>query len=178
VIVVEGISDRIVLEHLADLTDRNLDRLGISLIEANGFGDMGPLDKLFGATGFGVPMSQLIDEDAEERVAKQLGVEVADLQDRSVWVSRSDLEAEYVRALGWENVWSALESNGQFSRNALANCAESGPGATRIESDVVDFCRRNRTYKVKAALSVLPVFTVATARSVASIESLLNEIDE
>lgn len=176
VVVVEGISDRIILEHLADLTDRNLDRLGVSLIEAGGFGDMGPLDKLFGADGFGVPMSQLIDEDAEERVARQFGVDVADLSGRSVWVSRSDLEDEYVQALGFNDVWSALQSNGHFTRNELGNCAATGQSGTRTEADVTDFCRRNRTYKVKASLSVLPLFTATTARHVASIESLLTEV--
>lgn len=176
VVVVEGISDRIVLEHLAELTDRNLDRLGVSLIEAGGFGDMGPLDKLFGASGFGVPMSQLIDEDAEERVAKQLGIEVVDLPSRSVWVSRADLEDEYVKALGFTEVWSALETSGQFTRNELSNCTASGPDGMRTETDVTDFCGRNRTYKVKAALSVIPLFTAETARQVSSIEKLLGEI--
>ena len=175
VVVVEGISDRIILEHLADLTDRNLDRLGVSLIEAGGCGDMGPLDKLFGANGFRVSMSQLIDADAEEALAKKLGVEVADLAGRSVWVSRSDLEDEYVRALGSDAVWTALQSNGHFSKNELGNCAASGPAGTRTEIDVAAFCRR-KAYKVNAALSVLPLFTAANATQVSSIESLLEEI--
>lgn len=176
VVAVEGISDRIILEHLADITDRNLDRLSVSLIEAGGFGDMGPLNKLFGDNGFGVPMSQLVDEDAEQRVAKQLGVEVADLPKRSVWVSRSDLEEEYVRALGSDNVWGALQSSGQFSKNELRNCTTSGPNSSHSEADVVDFCGRNRTYKVKAALSILPLFTAENARKVTSIENLLGQI--
>lgn len=176
VVVVEGISDRIILEHLADLTDRSLDRLGVSLIEAGGFGDMGPLDKLFGAKGFRVPMSQLIDEDAEERVAKDLGIEVADLPGRSVWVSRADLEDEYVRALGADNVWNALQSRGHFTKNELGHCAVSGPGGARTEADVADFCRRKSAYKVKAALSVLSLFSAKNATQVSSIENLLGEI--
>jgi putative ATP-dependent endonuclease of OLD family len=176
VVVVEGISDRIVLEQLAELTDRNLDRLGVSLIEAGGFGDMGPLDKLFGVNGFGVPMSQLIDEDAEVTVASQLGVTVADLSARSVWVSRADLEDEYVEALGSGVVWTALQAGGQFSTNELRNCAPTGPNGSYLPSDIAGFCRRSSKYKVKAALSVLPLFTPANARDVASIESLLSEI--
>lgn len=176
VVVVEGISDRIILERLAELTDRNLDRLGVSLIEAHGFGDMGPLDKLFGKGGFHVPMSRLIDADAERRVAQQLGVAVADLSGRSVWVSRTDLEDEYVRALGSDRVWAAFQSNGQFSDNELGNCKASGPGGTRTVADIVSFCHRKAAYKVKAALSVLPLFTAENARGVSSIESLLGEI--
>lgn len=108
-------------------------------------------------------------------MAKKLGVEVADLAGRSVWVSRSDLEDEYVRALGSDAVWTALQSNGHFSKNELGNCAASGPAGTRTEIDVAAFCRR-KAYKVNAALSVLPLFTAANATQVSSIESLLEEI--
>ncbi|GAT86054.1 hypothetical protein CVCC1112_714 [Paenarthrobacter nicotinovorans] len=178
VVAVEGLSDRIILERLADVTDRNLDRLGVSLIEAGGFGDMGPLDKLFGIDGFRVPFSRLIDEDAEGKVANQLGVEVSDLASHSVWVSRADLEEEYVRALGATNVWEAFRSTGHFSRNELGNCIVSAPSRIPTEAELVAFCRRSRTYKVKAALSVLSLFTADSARRVSSIESLLEEVGE
>ncbi|WP_208009891.1 ATP-dependent nuclease [Nesterenkonia sphaerica] len=62
VIAVEGPSDRIVVERAADLTDRNLDRLGVSLVEAGSKSSMPAVEKLFGKTGFGVPLSELIDE--------------------------------------------------------------------------------------------------------------------
>lgn len=177
VVVVEGISDRIVLEHLAEITDRNLDRLGVSLIEAEGAGDMGAFDKLFGVNGFDVPMSQLIDQDAEQKVAQQLGVEVADLSSRSVWVSRADLEDEYVKSLGHTNVWEAIKSSRHFSKNERRNCAMTGPNGMPTEADVANFCRRKSVYKVKAALSVLHLFTPDNARRVSSIENLLKEIE-
>ena len=72
VVAVEGISDRILLERVADLTNRNLDRLGISLVETSGAGDMGAIIKLFGKDGFDVLMSMLIDADAKERTASKL----------------------------------------------------------------------------------------------------------
>lgn len=175
VVVVEGISDRIVLERIAELTTRSLDRLGVSLIEANGAGDMGALDKLFGPNGFNVPMSQLIDEDAEADAADRLGIETSDLPAHGVWVSRADLEDEYVRALGPEAVWSALQASGQFSPNELANCTPTGEAGAYTESDIAEFCRRKK-YKVKAALSVLPLFTAANAKDVDSIEDLLSAI--
>ncbi|MFT8788680.1 MAG: AAA family ATPase [Bifidobacterium psychraerophilum] len=178
VIIVEGISDRIILEHLADLTDRNLDRLGVSLIEANGAGDMVPFEKLFGSNGFDVPMSRLIDEDAEENVAKKITVDVSELSSRSIWVSRKDLEDEYVHALGAETVWSALKTNGHFTSNELSCCKTTGSDGAHTDADIADFCRRKSTYKVKACLSVLPIFDETTARKVTSIESLLSEISQ
>lgn len=176
VIIVEGISDRLILERLADLTGRNLDRLGVSIIEAGGYGDMGPLNKLFGENGFDVPISILVDEDAEDKVAKKLGVTRSELSNRSVWISRKDLEDEYVRALGAETVWTALQTSGRFSKNELSNCGSSGAGGKRTEDDIAEFCRRKATYKVNAALSCLSLFTKENASQVASIESLLGEI--
>lgn len=41
VIAVEGAADRVILERVAELTGRDLDRFGISVVEAEGAGDMG-----------------------------------------------------------------------------------------------------------------------------------------
>ncbi|OAN29066.1 ATP-dependent endonuclease [Plantibacter sp. H53] len=176
VVAVEGISDRIILERSAELTNRSLDRLGISVLEVGGAGEMGPVDKLFGPNGFDVPMTLLIDDDAAADTAAKLGVEAADLADHSVWVSVADLEDEYVQALGHDRVWSALESSGQFSRAHLANCAASGDGGVRTAADVAAFCRRKSDYKVRAALSVAAVLTKDDVASIQSIEKLLTEI--
>ncbi|MCT2985397.1 hypothetical protein [Propionibacterium freudenreichii] len=81
-----------------------------------------------------------------------------------------------MKALGSDIVWAALKSSGHFTRNELSNCAASGSDGAHTEDDVVAFCGRNHTYKVKAALSVLSVFTEESARRVSSIESLLSEI--
>lgn len=180
VVIVEGISDRILLEHLAEVSNRSLDRLGVSILEAGGAGDMGPFQKLFGDGGFKVPMSRLIDEDAQQEVANQLKIKVEDLEVKSVWTSKADLEDEYVRALGKDVVWAALQSKGHFSQNELKNCPATGVNGERTESDIASFCRglakKKSSYKVNAALSVLSLFTAENAASVTSIESLLNEI--
>lgn len=180
VVIVEGISDRIILERVAELTDRSLDRLGVSVIEAGGAGEMGPFQKLFGADGFRIPMSQLIDEDAQDSVAKNLGVKISELESNLVWTSLSDLEDEYVQALGKDAVWAALQSQGQFSSGELMNCKPTGPGGTHTEADIAFFCRglekKKSAYKVKAALSVFSLFRPETAKKVTSIDSLLSGI--
>lgn len=182
VLIVEGISDRIILERVAGLTDRDLDRLGISLLEAGGAGDMGPFQQLFGETGFKVPMSQLVDEDAQEKVANQRGIKIADLEKHSVWTSKADLEEEYVRAIGKDAVWSILQSSGKFSKNELSNCKATGPDGTHTEEDIAFFCRglekKKSHYKVKAALAVLPLLTAENATKIASIDALLTEISQ
>lgn len=175
VVAVEGISDRIILERIADLTDRNLDRLGVSIIETDGAGDMGAVEKLFGRAGFNIPISMLIDEDAAGATASKLSIPTTDLNKHSVWVSQADLEDEYVTALGAAVVWSSLQTSSLFSTNELANCNPTGPGGTYLDIDVATFCRRRKS-KVKAAIVVAPLLDAATAPLVTSIDRLLNEI--
>lgn len=177
VVAVEGISDRIVVERCAELTDRNLDRLGCALVETNGAGDMGAIIKLFGPSGFDIPMSLLIDDDAAADTAAKLGVPVADLNQHSAWVSTPDLEAEYVSALGAAVVWQALSTSALFSNNERANCGTSGPGGTRTLEDVAAFCRFSSKYKVRAALVVAPLLGETEARAIVSVNSLLDEIE-
>jgi putative ATP-dependent endonuclease of OLD family len=177
VIAVEGASDRILVERASDVTGRNLDRLGISLVETDGAGDMGAIVKLFGPSGFDIPMSMLIDKDATAATAGKLGIPEADLETHGVKVSDPDLEGEYVAALGADVVWAAIAASTLFSNNERANCTTSGAGGTRTAEDVADFCRRKKNgYKVRAAMVVAPLLTDVTARQVASVERLLTEI--
>jgi putative ATP-dependent endonuclease of OLD family len=176
VIAVEGASDRIILQKVAALTGRDLDRLGVSVIETDGAGDMSAILALFGDTGFRIPLSLLIDADAAAETARRLGVAPDGLNARSVWVSDPDLEAEYVAAAGADAVWTALSTCGLYSANELALCTSSGPGGTRTDVDVAAFCRRRGSgYKVRAAMAVAGLLTGQTACQVSSIISLLDE---
>ena len=176
VAAVEGISDRIIVERVADVTGRNLDRLGVSIVETGGAGDMGAIIKLFGKEGFDVPTSMLIDVDAVTETADKLGVPASDLHLNSVWVSHPDLEAEYVAALGGGTVWAALASSPHFKPNELAYCGSSGPGGVRTDADVAAFCRLNSKNKVRAAMTVASLLDATNANSIASVKSMLDEI--
>lgn len=119
--------------------------------------------------------SQLIDEDAEDDAAARRGVDRADLPNESIWVSRADLEDEYVRAIGGEAMWQALNASPMISRNELSNCEQTGPGGTHTDEEVAAFCRRGR-YKVKGALVASRILTETQARQISSVESLLSEV--
>ncbi|MBC6496369.1 ATP-dependent nuclease [Microbacterium sp. 4-7] len=174
VVAVEGLSDRIIVERAADLTNRNLDRLGVSLVETNGAGDMGAINTLFGLSGFDVPLSMLIDHDAESATATKLGVPVADLNDNFVWVSRADLEDEYVAALGAVQLQAALSASTLFKPNQLALLSPTSPDGTFNDSDVAAFCRR---FKVNAALVAVSLLDETAARAIASIDGMLAQIE-
>ncbi|MDF1605870.1 ATP-dependent endonuclease [Nocardioides sp. YIM 152315] len=105
VLAVEGISDRIIVQQAADLTDRNLDRLGVSLIATDGAGDMGAIIKLFGPHGFNIPLNLLIDEDARTATATKLGVPPGGIVGRVRWALRmSRLDGAYTWTRRWTSV--------------------------------------------------------------------------
>ena len=174
VIAVEGLSDRVVVERAAELTGRTLDRLGVSLMETGGAGDMGAIDTLFGPSGFDVPLSMLIDVDAEAATATKLGVPVADLGTRGVWVSRADLEDEYTAAIGATVLQAALAASTLFKPGQLALLTASGAGGAFTDADVASFCRR---YKVNASLVAASLLTDTTARAIVSIDGLLTQVE-
>ena len=176
VIGVEGASDRIILQKVAALTGRDLDRLGVSVIETDGAGDMNAVLALFGNTGFRIPLSLLIDADAVSFTARKLGVPETDLAAHSVWVSDPDLEAEYIAALGADTVWEGLQQCGMYTSNEIGQCDGTRPAGIRTSADVAAFCRRKGSgYKVRAAMVVAGLLTAETARKVKSINMLLDE---
>jgi putative ATP-dependent endonuclease of OLD family len=174
VIAVEGIADRIIVECAAELTSRSLDRLGVSLLDTNGFGDMGAINVLFGGDGFNVPISMLIDEDAEKKVSKRLGVPVEDFNANGIWVSKADLEDEYVRAIGAAAMQLALTASPLFTKNQLKLLVATGPSGTFTHDDVAAFCRGE---KVNSALVAVSVMTETMASAIASIEGMLTQVE-
>ncbi|MGY1839119.1 MULTISPECIES: ATP-dependent nuclease [unclassified Modestobacter] len=174
VIAVEGIADRIVVERAADLTNRALDRLGVSLLETNGAGDMGAINTLFGSEGFDVPLSMLIDADAQAETAAKLGVSTADLNEKFVWVSQADLEDEYVAALGAAPLQAALSTSTLFKPNQLKKLMPTGPSGTFTNSDVASFCR---SFKVQCALVAVSLLDEASAHAITSIEGMLAQVE-
>jgi|GEM_PF-283617 len=173
-ILVEGITDRLLVQRVAELTGRDLDRLGVSLVQTDGVGKMIPFDRLFGPRGFNVPMFRLIDQDAAEEVAKKLGVHVEQLSSRHVYVSRRDLEEEYVKGLTPGFVWKAMRERGNFSKAEVDAWQRKWGGVqTPSKLQVAEFCRANNN-KVPACMSVLDVLTPANAGKIKSINALLD----
>lgn len=175
VIVVEGVTDRALVEHCADVTGRNLDTYGIVLLEAGGCGEMPSWRRVFGERGFQVPLSQLIDEDAQDAMSRQYGVPVERLEERGVWVSHKDLEDEYVRALGADAALEALTSGGLFNASELRPLRAARSAGVLSDDQVADFCRI-RSHKTRAVLSVIPHINAKVARRIGSIESMLSTV--
>lgn len=176
VILVEGVSDRIVLQRAAELLDKDPDRLGVSIVETHGGNEVPNARKIFGPQGFQIGLLMLIDDDAREKTAAKLAVDVNDLADHGVVISTPDLEGEYAAAIGAAELWSRLKNSGEFTKNQLANCVTSGADGSRTIEDVAAFCRRDK-YKVQASLIVADTMTAAEARNMTSIAEVLQGVD-
>lgn len=181
IIFVEGISDRIVLERVAELTGRELDRLGVTIMEVGGCKNMKHVWSLFGADGFDIPTSILIDEDAVPDVPKYLNIQQDEFEQNSVWVSLKDLEDEYVQALDRNTLVSELLSSGMFETKKQQELRNKFNNNTITDEDIAEFCRfkpkRHPNHKVAAASIVSQLLDESSASEIKSIMDLLNNIE-
>lgn len=181
IIFVEGISDRIVLERVAELTGRELDRLGVTIMEVGGCKNMKHVWNLFGADGFDIPTSILIDEDAVPDVPKYLNIQQDEFEQNSVWVSLKDLEDEYVQALDRNTLVSELLSSGMFETKKQQELKTKFNNNTITDEDIAEFCRfkpkRHPNHKVAAASIVSQLLDESSASEIKGIMDLLNNIE-
>lgn len=168
----EGPSDRIVVTRVAELMGVDLDRAGVSVLELLGAGSVGSVLKLFGDDGFRVPFTLLIDEDARRATAKTLGVESADVEHAApypVFVSDKELEDEYIRALGPDELFAQMQNSGLWRHGQFAPIRATGPTHTAM----LKFCK---DHKVLSAIVVSTMLTETTARGIDSVSRLIEAI--
>lgn len=182
IIFVEGISDRIVLERVAELTERELDRLGVTIMEVGGCKNMKHVWNLFGADGFDIPTSILIDEDAISAVSKNFDIQETEFDQNSIWVSRKDLEDEYVQALDRSTLVPELVSSKLFEDQKRRELDTRFKNGSLTNADIAEFCRlkpksRHPSHKVPAASIVSRLLDKKTASKIKSIMDLLNNIE-
>ncbi len=178
VIAVEGAADRVILERVAELTGRDLDRFGISVVEAEGAGDMGAIWRLFGNQGFNIPLSLLIDRDAVDNTSKSIGLQECDFSEHSIWISEKDLEEEYTKALDAGGLWTALQNSNTFSKNELNNIKYADANGLPTKTDIAAFLRSKSKYKIQGAIVVANSLDETTASKITSIMNLLSDIED
>ncbi|MCB2176460.1 MAG: AAA family ATPase [Actinomycetales bacterium] len=176
VVCVEGPSDRIVLASAAKHLGLDLDRVGVSVVELGGARAVGSIVALFGEPGFRVPLALLIDEDARQDTADVLDADPVLLEVETPYtivVSKRDLEEEYVRALGVQATFEALEAAGFWKPVQLAALLDAN--STPDEEKVITFCRHRRN-KVLASIAVADALTPTTAAAISSVSELIGQV--
>jgi predicted ATP-dependent endonuclease of OLD family len=121
VILVEGISDQIVLEVLAERQGRNLDAEGITVVPMSGVTAVRPFLQLYGPTGFRLILAGLCDEADErhfvsalEHVGLGTNLTRQAMEPLGFFVCVQDLEDELIRALGSQTVEEIIDRNGDL----------------------------------------------------------------
>src|SRR6266571_5367615 len=121
VVLVEGISDQLALEALAERRGRNLDAEGISIVPIGGSKNIGGFLDLFGPQGLDVRLAGLCDAAEEgdfqrglERAGLGSNLTRADMESLGFYVCVADLEDELIRSLGAASVERVVDAQGDL----------------------------------------------------------------
>lgn len=181
-ILVEGVSDRLVIEAAAKALSVPLDRVGAVVFELGGAESFKNVHKLLGPKGFDVHILGLVDDAEKGPWIGAVGGKPQEVVGRVVFVSKPDLEEEYCRAIGPIELARRLIASGvtKDEKALLSAC-----GAAMLEdltvSQVAQFCRSNAgsgkgNRKVPAALAVTKTLSPSEAEKIASVRGLLTQL--
>ena len=178
VVAVEGPSDRIIVNRVADVLGIDLDERDIVVVETDGCGNMRVVESIFGGGGFNIPLFELVDEDNREDIAARVGADPTDLADLAahhVFISCNDLEDEYVRAIGAKELWEKIKALKTFSKTAMRQCRR-GPDGSPSEADLAEFIRVRTSRKIPSALVAASLINAENAPEVQSVTRLLKAL--
>lgn len=172
-VIVEGASDRIIVEAVARLLNIGLDRLGAVVFDLDGAMKFPHVYKLIGKAGFCVPILGLVDEAEKMRWHGQIGGKPSQVFGQSIWVCNPDLEAEYCDALTGPGAARALVAAGFCSETAILSTS----GVSRLDDVTADsmsaYCRKN---KVEAAVAIASQLDTPSATQISSVCGLLEKL--
>jgi hypothetical protein len=121
VVLVEGISDQLALEALAERRGRDLDAEGVSIVPMGGATNLRSFLDVFGPQGCGVRLAGLCDAGAEngfrrdlERAGLGSDLSRADMESLGFYVCVVDLEDELIRSLGAASVEQIVDAQGEL----------------------------------------------------------------
>jgi hypothetical protein len=121
VVLVEGVSDQVALEALAERRGRNLGAEDISILPMGGATNIRSFLDLFGPQGLDVRLAGLCDAGEEgdfrralERAGLGSNLSRADMEALGFYVCVADLEDELIRALGAASVEEILDAQGEL----------------------------------------------------------------
>jgi hypothetical protein len=121
VVLVEGLSDQVALEALAERHGRSLSAEDISILPMGGATNIRSFLDLFGPQGLDVRLAGLCDAAEEgdfrhgvERAGLGSNLTRADMEALGFYVCVADLEDELIRALGVASVEEILDAQGEL----------------------------------------------------------------
>lgn len=174
IIAVEGISDAIVVKAVAKKLGIDLNLLGVEILVINGFDEWKAVRTFFGKTGFDIPCYFLLDIDKNNKneiIASQLQISIDSLNASNFFFSDPELEREYIRAFGVQNLYSGLKETHYLTDNELKD--KQYNASTISENDLYDICKK---HKVECALAVSDLLSPDIANKISSVSSIVEKV--
>ena len=181
-ILVEGVSDRLIVEAAAKSLGISLDRLGAVVIELGGAENFKNVYKLLGPNGFDVDVLGLVDDAEKAPWIGVVGGKPTTVVGTSIFVSVSDLEEEYSVAIGAQELAGRLvTAKVAHDENALLSSCGASSANDLTAAQVAQFCRSNAgsgkgSRKIPAAIAVSKTLTLNETQKIASVYALLNQV--
>lgn len=177
VVIVEGPSDQILVERVAELRGMSLDRMGVAIFNLDGAELFRKAYEVYGPCGFDIPIVGMVDEDHRIAWAAAVGVPAAELEGsgRGFAVCEPDLEAEYVAALGRDFVVAAIAASPLMGEASLLRSTGASSVETLSPQMIREYCGHKKR-KVLAALAVGQALDTDSAAKLTPIVSLLDRV--
>jgi putative ATP-dependent endonuclease of the OLD family len=172
-IVVEGVSDRVIVEAAAKALKVELDRLGAVVFDIDGADKFQHVYKLIGKNGFGVSVLGLVDQKESPPWLGAFGGRPKDVEGQSLWISKSDLEDEYAKAFTGPGLARALIKAGYCNEIAILQSAGVSALDDITDEAAAHYCRKGKT---EAAAAVASQLDAATAAKITSVAGLLTHL--
>jgi hypothetical protein len=140
IVLVEGVSDQVALEALAERRGRDLAAEGVSIVPIGGAQAIGRFLDMFGPQGLDVRLAGLCD--AAEEADFRRGLERAgfgsnltrdEMERLGFYVCDADLEEELIRALGAAAVEQVIDAHGDLGPFRTLQKQPAWKGRTREE---------------------------------------------
>jgi hypothetical protein len=157
VVLVEGISDRLALEALAERRGRNLDAEGISIVPMGGSKNVGSFLDAYGPRGLDVRLAGLCDAAEEsdfrrglERAGLGSNLTGDDMESLGFYVCVADLEDELIRSLGAASVEQIVDAQGELGSFRTLQKQPAWQGRT-VEAQLRRFMGSGGSRKIRYA---------------------------
>lgn len=173
-LLVEGAADKVIVESAARVRGVNLDRLGVSVLDIGGAEKFRHVNRLLGADGFALDLMGLVDKAESSPWVNGLGMKPKDVNIRKVFVCATDLEDEYVAAMGAPAVAAALIAEGVREDSILQSTGAVDVASVQAKQ-MAAFVRKD---KVTYAVAVGSRLSDAQVKAMPAIDGLLNYITQ
>jgi hypothetical protein len=167
VVLVEGVSDQLALEALAERRGRNLVTEGVAIVPMGGATNIGSFLNLFGPQGSDVSLAGLCDaaeEGAFRRALERAGfgsnLTRADMESLGYYVCVEDLEDELIRSLGAGSVERVVDAQGELGPFRTFQKQPAQQGRT-IEAQLRRFMGTRAGRKMKYARLLVDALDLA-----------------